>query len=139
MLACGLTHTAIVPLDVVKCIRQADPTRYKSLGEGLNHIYTTKGVGSAGLALGWAPTFIGYSLQGCFKFGLYEIFKDVYKKLVGDDNAVKYRRTLWSFASGTAEIFADLALCPWEATKVRMQTSKEGTSNFGEVFRSMKE
>lgn len=25
LLACGLTHTAIVPLDVMKCKKQADP------------------------------------------------------------------------------------------------------------------
>lgn len=36
LLACGLTHAAITPLDVVKCRRQVDPTLYKSLGEGLS-------------------------------------------------------------------------------------------------------
>ncbi len=33
--------------------------------------------------LGWAPTLIGYSAQGLGKFGFYEIFKDVYKNIVG--------------------------------------------------------
>ncbi len=33
--------------------------------------------------MGWAPTLVGYSAQGMFKFGLYEIFKDVYKNIVG--------------------------------------------------------
>ncbi len=32
MLGCGLTHTAIVPLDVVKCRKQVDSTYAKSLG-----------------------------------------------------------------------------------------------------------
>ena len=32
----------------------------------------------AGLKLGWAPTLIGYSLQGLFKFGLYEFFKGTF-------------------------------------------------------------
>lgn len=48
-LACGLTHTAIVPLDVVKCRRQVFPTMYKSLGDGLTTIRTTEGV--SGLAI----------------------------------------------------------------------------------------
>jgi len=48
------------------------------------------------------------------------MFKDVYKGIVGDENAVKYRRIGWSIASGSAEIIADMALCPWEAVKVRM-------------------
>jgi solute carrier family 25 phosphate transporter 3 len=36
-------------------------------------------------------------------------------------------------ASACAEIIADLFLCPWEALKVRMQTSNFGT-NFVEGF-----
>lgn len=31
------------------------------------------------------------------------------------------------FSSACAELIADIFLCPWEATKVRMQTSKENT------------
>jgi solute carrier family 25 phosphate transporter 3 len=123
-LACGLTHTAIVPLDVVKCRRQVDPTLYKSLGEGLSKLSQTEGFGSKGLALGWGPTLVGYSLQGMGKFGFYEYFKDIYKKVAGSpENAEKYRFIGWSVASGSAEIIADFFLCPWEATKVRMQTS----------------
>ena len=78
VLACGLTHTAIVPLDVMKCKNQIDPEFCSSFVDGV------KKVTSGGHAtLGWAPTFIGYSLQGLGKFGFYEIFKDVYKKVVG--------------------------------------------------------
>ncbi|CAD8192444.1 unnamed protein product [Paramecium octaurelia] len=124
-LACGLTHTAIVPLDVVKCRRQVFPTLYKSLGDGLGTISKTEGLG--GLTLAWGPTLIGYSLQGLGKFGFYEIFKDVYKSVVGEENANKYRRIGWSIASGSAEVIADTLLCPMEAIKVRMQTSKPGT------------
>jgi solute carrier family 25 phosphate transporter 3 len=78
VLACGLTHTAIVPLDVVKCKRQVESNFSKGLVDGLSKI---KGAGQ--LTLGWSPTFVGYSLQGLGKFGFYEIFKDVYKKIVG--------------------------------------------------------
>lgn len=35
--------------------------------------------------------------------------------------------TLWAAASGSAEIFADVALCPFEMTKVRMQVALPGT------------
>lgn len=79
------------------------------------------------MALGWVPTFIGYSLQGFGKFGFYEIFKDVYKGIVGEENANKYRRIGWSLSSASAEVIADILLCPFEAAKVRMQTSKPGT------------
>jgi solute carrier family 25 phosphate transporter 3 len=44
----------------------------------------------------------------------------VYKKIVGEENAAKYRRLGWSAASGCAEVIADVFLCPWEALKVRI-------------------
>ena len=31
VLSCGLTHTAVVPLDLVKCRMQVDPQKYKSI------------------------------------------------------------------------------------------------------------
>ena len=37
-LACGLTHTAITPLDLIKCRKQIDPNIYTSLFDGLSKI-----------------------------------------------------------------------------------------------------
>lgn len=55
------------------------------------------------------------------KFGFYEFFKDIYKKVAGtDENYQRYRYLGWSIASGSAEVIADTLLCPWEALKVRM-------------------
>ncbi|KAB0359731.1 hypothetical protein FD754_003887, partial [Muntiacus muntjak] len=31
VLSCGLTHTAVVPLDLVKCRMQVDPQKYKGI------------------------------------------------------------------------------------------------------------
>ena len=73
MLSCGLTHTAVTPLDVVKCNMQIDPQRYKSIVGGFS--LTAKEAGLGGLVKGWVPTLIGYSVQGAGKFGLYEFFK----------------------------------------------------------------
>jgi solute carrier family 25 (mitochondrial phosphate transporter), member 3 len=74
------------------------------------------------------------------KFGFYEYFKDIYKGIVGAENADKYRFIGWSIASGSAEIIADSFLCPWEAVKVRVQTSKAGAfpTNFGAAFNEIK-
>ena len=69
--ACGLTHTAIVTLDLIKCQRQINPTIYKSLGDGIRTLHGLDG--ARGLVTGWAPTLIGYSLQGMAKFGFYEM------------------------------------------------------------------
>lgn len=77
-LGCGLTHTAIVPLDVAKCKKQIDSNFSKSMLDGISKVRA-----SGHTTLGWAPTLVGYSLQGLGKFGFYEIFKDVYKGIVG--------------------------------------------------------
>lgn len=77
-LGCGLTHTAICPLDVAKCKRQVDPHFATSMIDGIKKVNA-----GGNLTLGWAPTYIGYSLQGLGKFGFYEIFKDVFKNIVG--------------------------------------------------------
>jgi len=122
--ACGLTHLAVTPLDIVKCRKQVNPKIYKSLGDGLSTIKAQKGV--SGLFVGWQPTLLGYSMQGFGKFGFYEIFKDVYKKIMGD-KAAKYQTAGFLISSACAEVIADTLLCTMESLKVRQQTSKEGT------------
>lgn len=67
---------------------KVDNTLYKSVADGFNKIKAAEGV--RGLTVGWLPTFIGYSFQGFGKFGFYEIFKDVFKGIVGKEKAEKY-------------------------------------------------
>lgn len=92
-LACGLTHFAITPLDVTKCNMQVDPTKYKGLFSSLRLIAAEEGAGA--LMKGWLPTLLGYSAQGCFKFGLYEVFKDFYSNLAGEKAAKEYKGLIW--------------------------------------------
>merc|ERR1712179_17373 len=125
VLSCGITHTAVTPLDLVKCRLQVNKEKYKSLGNGFK--VTMAEGGAAGLFLGWAPTAIGYSAQGLCKFGFYEVFKNLYANMMGEENAFVYRTGLYLAASASAEFFADIALSPMEACKVRMQTSLPGT------------
>ena len=105
VLSCGLTHTAVVPLDLVKCRMQVDPQKYKAIG-------------FRGLSKGWAPTFIAYSLQGLCKFGFYEVFKVLYSNRLAKENAYLWCTSLYLAASASAEFFADIALAPVEAAKV---------------------
>lgn len=116
--ACGPTHTLVTPLDVVKTRRQVDPKLYTSNFAGWRQIYAKEGI--RGIFFGWSPTFVGYSLQGAGKYGFYEVFKHLY----GDRMFPNMNKTMvYLGASATAEFFADIALCPWEAIKVRMQTT----------------
>merc|ERR1712080_738887 len=125
VLSCGITHTAVTPLDLVKCRLQVDAAKYKSLGNGFK--VTIAEGGAAGLFLGWAPTCLGYSAQGLCKFGFYEVFKKLYADAMGEENAYLYMTGLYLAASASAEFFADIALSPMESVKVRIQTSPPGT------------
>ncbi|MPC18442.1 Phosphate carrier protein, mitochondrial [Portunus trituberculatus] len=78
--------------------------------------------GVRSLAKGWAPTCIGYSMQGVCKFGFYEVFKILYSNMLGEERTYLYRTSLYLAASASAEFFADIALSPMEAVKVRIQT-----------------
>jgi solute carrier family 25 phosphate transporter 3 len=129
VLSCGGTHFLVTPLDVVKCNMQVNPQKYKGLFSGLRLMMAEEG--TMAVWKGWAPTAIGYSMQGFFKFGLYEVFKDVYANLVGYDTFVANRGLVWLSASASAEFFADIALCPMEMVKVKVQTSPAGTWPIG--------
>ncbi|KAL2758756.1 hypothetical protein ACRALDRAFT_2040859 [Sodiomyces alcalophilus JCM 7366] len=121
LLACGITHTLVTPLDLVKTRRQVDSKLYTSNVQAWSKIYRAEGV--RGVFTGWGPTAVGYSAQGAGKYGFYEFFKKKYSDLAGPENAVKYRTLLYLTASASAELLADIALCPFEAVKVRMQGS----------------
>jgi len=128
-LACGLTHAAVVTLDVAKCRAQAHSKagRWpKGLIPGVQKIIAEEG--AAGMVKGWAPTMIGYGAQGLFKFGFNELFKDIYTNMIGEKNLDSQwkKMALWAAASRSAEVFADVALCPFEMTKVKMQVILPG-------------
>lgn len=151
-----------------------DPVKYKSIFNGFS--VTLREDGVRGLGKGWAPTFIGYSMQGLCKFGFYEVFKSLYNDMLGEvslyiwdtnktenemeliwvckdcsktvnliyfsisvcdrspanlcclvwsgeqENAYLWRTSVYLAASASAEFFADIALAPMEACKVRIQT-----------------
>lgn len=108
----------MTPLDLVKCRRQVDPSIYKSNVSAWRSIFAKEGL--RGVFFGWAPTFVGYSMQGAGKYGFYEVFKYWYgEQLFPNSN----RTLVYLGASASAEFLADIALCPFEAIKVRMQTT----------------
>ena len=99
---------------------QIDPAKYKSISSGFGVLYGEKGF--FGLFKGWVPTLVGYSAQGACKFGFYEYFKKFYSDLAGPEFSDKYRTLIYLAGSASAEVIADVALCPFEAVKVRVQT-----------------
>ncbi|XAR67852.1 hypothetical protein NMG60_11002779 [Bertholletia excelsa] len=120
ILSCGLTHMAVTPLDLVKCNMQIDPAKYKSVSSGFGVLLKEQGI--KGFFRGWVPTLFGYSVQGACKFGFYEFFKKYYSDIAGPEYAAKYKTLIYLAGSASAEVIADVGLCPFEAVKVRVQT-----------------
>jgi solute carrier family 25 phosphate transporter 3 len=104
---------------------QVFPEKYKGLVSGIKTVLAEEG--AKALTYGWFPTLIGYSIQGFFKFGFYEIFKDLYMNMAGEENTLKYKGLIWLAGSASAEVIADIGLCPLEMIKVKIQTSKPGS------------
>ncbi|KAK7047100.1 Cu/Pi carrier [Paramarasmius palmivorus] len=136
-LACGATHAAMTPLDVAKVNMQVHPTKYPTSRKAISILLKEEGL--PGLWKGVGPTLVGYSFQGMFKYGVYEILKDRYSQLVGDPIAQTYKPIIWLAASASAEVIADIALCPFEMTKVKVQTSPKGAFpiRFGAAMMAM--
>ncbi|OMJ14583.1 Phosphate carrier protein, mitochondrial [Smittium culicis] len=120
-LACGITHWFVTPLDLVKCRLQVDKNMYSGIFNGWSTIAKSSGV--RGLYTGGIPTIIGYSMQGAAKYGFYDYFKYKYASIMGEEFTNKYRTALYLASSASAEVIADVFLCPMEAMKVKEQTS----------------
>ncbi|KAI3649490.1 hypothetical protein MP228_005122 [Amoeboaphelidium protococcarum] len=116
---CSVTHGALTPVDVVKTRIQLDPEKYN---RGMVTAFRTviKEEGAGALLTGFGPTAFGYFLQGAFKFGGYEFWKKTMVEAMGVENAVNYRTPIYLASSAIAEFFADIALCPLEATRIRL-------------------
>ena len=59
-------------------------------------------------------------MQGAFKFGGYEFFKQQCINQLGYETASNNRTAVYLVSAAIAEFFADVALCPLEATRIRL-------------------
>ncbi|OAP65074.1 hypothetical protein AYL99_01046 [Fonsecaea erecta] len=136
---CSVTHGALTPVDVVKTRIQLDPATYNNgMIGGFRKVIQNEGAGA--LLTGVGPTFAGYFLQGAFKFGGYEFFKQQSINLLGYETASNNRTAVYLASSAAAEFFADIALCPLEATRIRLVSEPTFASGliggFGKIFRN---
>ncbi|KAI9838077.1 MAG: mitochondrial phosphate carrier protein [Sarea resinae] len=116
---CSITHGGLTPVDVVKTRIQLDPVTYnRGLIGGFRQVVAKEGAGA--LLTGFGPTAAGYFLQGAFKFGGYEFFKQQWISAIGYETASNNRTAVYLASSAAAEFFADIALCPLEATRIRL-------------------
>ena len=103
----------------VKTRIQLDPVTYnRGLIGGFRQVIANEG--AAAIWTGFGPTAAGYFLQGAFKFGGYELFKQQCINYLGYETASNNRTAVYLASSAAAEFFADIALCPLEATRIRL-------------------
>lgn len=104
---------------------------------GIRQVVQKEGAGA--LLTGFGPTAAGYFLQGAFKFGGYEFFKQQSINFFGYETAANNRTAVYLASSAAAEFFADIALCPLEATRIRLVSQPEFASGlmsgFGKILK----
>lgn len=104
----------------VKTRIQLAPAEYKAGGlfGGLRRVVAQEG--ASALATGLGPTVAGYFMQGAFKFGGYEFLKRRAVDALGQETASRNRTAVYLGSSALAEVAGDLALCPFEAVRIRL-------------------
>ncbi|XP_057805884.1 mitochondrial phosphate carrier protein 1, mitochondrial [Salvia miltiorrhiza] len=128
MLSAGAAHLAITPLDVLKVNMQVNPIKYSGIISGFSTLCREEG--ASALWRGWSGKLIGYGVQGGCKFGLYEYFK----KLYGDVLVNQNKGVIYFLSAASAQVFADVALCPFEAVKVRVQSQPSFANGLADGF-----
>lgn len=99
---------------------------------GFRQVIAKEGAGA--LLTGLGPTVLGYFLQGGFKFGGYELFKKALVSQMEPETAVNNRMAIYLGASAIAEFFADIALCPLEATRIRLVSQPTFANGLAPAF-----
>ncbi|KUI69233.1 Mitochondrial phosphate carrier protein [Cytospora mali] len=110
--------------------------------KGLNMLKAGRSIvakeGASALLTGFGPTAVGYLIQGGGKFAGYEFFKKQYIKLTSSpESATAHRTAIYLGASATAEFFADIALSPLEATRIRLVSQRGYASGLVPGFMRM--
>jgi solute carrier family 25 phosphate transporter 3 len=123
----------------VKTRIQLDPVTYNTgLIGGFRKVVGTEGAGA--LLTGLGPTAAGYFLQGAFKFGGYEFFKQQAISTFGYEAASNNRTAVYLASAACAEFIADIALCPLEATRIRLVSDPKFANGlvggFGKILKN---
>lgn len=97
-----------------------------SLVAGAAHLAREEGLSV--LLQGTGPTFIGYFVQGSFKYGLYQVF-------TSDLTAAGGQLILLQLlAASAADVVGSMSLCPMEATRIRMVVRPSYATSFQNAF-----
>ena len=121
---CALTHSLVIPLDVVKTRLQTNPGQYGGIFDGAATIAKEEGINA--LLLGTQATIVGYLWYGISVYPCYAFFK----RFIGDEIltssfAVAHANDIALVAGALASVVASLGLTPIEACRIRAVAQPE--------------
>jgi len=113
---CAITHSVVIPLDVVKTRSQTSPESTMNI---ITEIVENEGV--TGLLTGAQATLAGYAWYGISVYPSYAFFKRFFGHTVlTADLAVAHANDIALIAGALAAVIASLGLTPLEAARIRV-------------------
>jgi solute carrier family 25 phosphate transporter 3 len=126
---CALTHSIVIPLDVVKTRAQAAPESSSTINI-VTDIVEKEGI--SGLLTGAQATLAGYAWYGISVYPSYAFFKRFFGQTVlTPDLAVAHANDIALIAGALAAVIASLGLTPLEAARIRVVTDPTRYKSLG--------
>lgn len=115
-ICCSGAHLLLTPIDVVKTKVQTDPERYPGILSSFKTVLDEEGPGT--FFVGWAPTFLGFFVNGAVAYSIIEYFRRTFYVLAGDSAATLEIPIILGSAA-IAAVVGSFALAPFEAVRIR--------------------
>ncbi|CAB9521028.1 substrate carrier family protein N [Seminavis robusta] len=116
---CALTHSVVIPLDVVKTRAQTNPDEFSDLLAGSQKIVQEEGI--QGLLLGAQATLAGYFWYGLSVYPSYTFFKRLFTQTVlAPEVSAIHANDISLVAGAFAAVIASIGLTPLEAARIRV-------------------
>jgi solute carrier family 25 phosphate transporter 3 len=122
---CAMTHSLVIPLDVVKTRMQTDPdAASRSLIDSAANIFKEEGV--EGLLLGAQATIAGYMWYGMSVYPSYTFFKKwIGHTVLSPEMLIVHGNDVALLAGALAAVIASMGLTPLEAARIRSVAEPE--------------
>ncbi len=127
---CALTHSLVIPLDVVKTKAQTNPEEYSDIMQGVTKIVREEGL--SGLLTGAEATLAGYFWYGLSVYPSYTFFKRYLgNTLFSSEWSVAHVNMIAVLAGALAAVVASFGLTPLEAARIRVVADPQKYKSMG--------